>query len=301
MGAEYFKLILVGGIGRSGTSILAKALASTQKTEFFYEPPVFMYFLETLGTIDLHSYDWKSFVHTLIYKDLMKGALSGRALNLNRHDISSVYNYKSPEEIERRFASSFRQGELADRISQSNGVIKVLDAIYQLDKLQPLLPGLKSVVILRNPVDAGRSIKQKEWFSDGQLSVEAPEPLRLMRVKDGFRYPAFLSENEYPLWKSSSELERIAIYCSFHFKAFKEMRSNPDVIFVKYEDLTSKPEETFDHLLTNLNLQKGGRTQEILGSIAVQTKRDTAFENTFMSFTTAQESVEQYESLIELV
>ena len=298
MNPKMSQFILVGGIGRSGTSILAKTLASSKNSEFFYEPPVFMHFLENLNKLKTDSYDWKSFLNTLIFNDLMKGALSGRTLNLNRHDISSVYNYKEESEVSERFQESCRQKDLEELLKSSNGIIKVLDAIYNFEKLDSILPVFKAVIILRNPISVARSIQAKSWFSDESLGNKGAEPLRFMDRVDGFRYPLFLDKSEYGSWRSSTELERIAKYCHFHYQAFKLLTKNKNVTFIKYDDLVSSPNLTIRILYDKLNLEFGSKTSAILDSISLQSSLDEEFAMNYPNLRLGMASIDSYQELI---
>lgn len=294
------KFILVGGIGRSGTSILGKALASTRFTEFFYEPPVFMHLLEVFDCND-SSFDWKNFLETVLYKDLMKGALSGRSLNFNRNDISSVYNYKNEEEVKSRLESSFRQNQLSDLLNERTAVIKVLDAIYRFNKLQALLPVFKAVIILRNPIDTTRSILNKGWFSDQQLNASSPEPLRYTKYKNQRRYPAFIEENDYDQWDEYSEMERTAYYCKFHLDKFQDLISKGNVIFVRYEDFVENPHALFFQISNSLGLEKGLKTNDILDSIELKSDRDYNFAELFSKNEICLRCMDSYHKLLELI
>lgn len=289
-------VLLVGGVGRSGTSILSKLLATTEKSEFFYEPPVFMHLLESFSSWKEND-GLKELLESIIYKDLLKGALSGRALNLNRNDISSVYNYKSEEEIKGRFVSSYRQEQLEAEISASNAVIKVLDNICNFSNLTDILPIFKAVVIIRNPTDTAKSLKVKGWFSDNQLSVNAPEPLRQMKVKNGRRYHLFLDDKDYEMWDNMTELDRIGFYYKTHFEKFSKSSNNSDLVFVTYNALTEKPAETFEWLCDTLKLKGGPKTSEILNSIGVNRPLTKDFEKVFRSSKYAESCFDLFESL----
>jgi hypothetical protein len=290
--------VLVGGIGRSGTSILAKTLASTKNSEFFYEPPVFMHFLETLDSIN-KSYDWSGFLKTLLINDLMKGALSGRALNLNRHDISSVYNYKNENEIKERFSSSFRQVDLEKRLMSSSGIIKVLDAIYRFDSLQKINPIFKAVIIIRSPMDVAKSILDKGWFSESNLNASAAAPLRTMNIDSNFRFPLFLNKHEYSSWRRSTELERVITYCLFHLNEFLKLVEKPNVYFIDYSSFVAEPKPTFDRLIGQLDLENGPKTAEILKSISSKTNHDMCFQEKFISCSGGPEVLKVYDYLFK--
>lgn len=274
--------ILVGGVGRSGTSILAKLLASTRNSEFFYEPPVFMHILEDFKNWAKYSRS-RGILETILYKDLMKGALSGRALNLNRNDISSVYNYKDDSEIESRFIGSFRQDQLKGHLKESSGIIKVLDNIQNFQELNNIVPVFKAVVIIRNPVSTAKSLLNKGWFSNNQLDTSSPEPLRPMIVKNNRRYHYFLHEEMHDKWDHFSEMERVGYYYQYHFSSFKNLLNDENVMFIRYESLIEKTDKVFNDLLKKTHLTLGAKSKLILNSVKFQTSNDSKFESEFMS------------------
>jgi hypothetical protein len=271
--------VLVGGVGRSGTSILAKLLASSQEAELFYEPPVLMHLLEIMNDLPKEM-DWSALFNTLINKELMKGAISGRALNLNKHDISSVYNYKSEPEIHARFKESFRQDSLDSLLEDKVALIKVLDNIHNYQFLKSYVENLKAVIIVRNPMDTCRSIMSKGWFSDDQL-IEATSPARYMKIYRGYRIHAFLEETFYDEWLGMEEIDRITYYYYWHYNQFIEMVDLPEVYLVRYQDLLDSPSATAEKVLKSLKLHEGEKFSEILRTIRLQNTTGNAFKSVF--------------------
>lgn len=294
------RFLLVGGIGRSGTSILSRLIASSDKAEYFYEPPVFMHLLEELDQLP-SNYSWLEFIKTILYDDLMKGALSGRSLNLNRNDLSSVYGFKDETTIEKRFQGSFRHSTLESQINKSVGVIKVLDNIIRFEGLASILPVFGAIIIVRNPIDCARSILSKQWFSDKHLSASSPASLRKMKVHEGFRYPSFLLESEYAKWLNSTELERILIYQEKHILAFQKITKNKDVLFVLYDDLLSDAEETYKRISSRFKLAPGKKTTEIIESILIQNTTDSGFNETFQAAEGGSEVMKGYNNLLKQI
>lgn len=294
------EFILVGGIGRSGTSILSRLIASSKGAEYFYEPPVFMHLLEKLDQIR-NDLGLPELLETVLYNDLMKGALSGRALNLNRNDLSSVYHYKDNKSVEERFKESFRQEDLEQRMRNSFGVIKVLDSIHRFDRLQLLLPVFKAVIVLRNPIDSSRSILAKKWFSDEHLSPTSPSPFRLMNVIDNIRTPTFIRSDEFEKWRNSSELGRVLMYHQRHISEFYRIASNENVSFVTYESLVNNTRDAFIGLANKLTLSAGPKTEEILESIELKSTRDEDFSEIFYATDDGPSVMESYNKLLSYI
>lgn len=259
-------LILVGGVGRSGTSILGAILGSAKNTEFFYEPATFMFLLETAENWK-DQYQLRHLLRTLINKDLLKGALSGRGLNHNRNDLSSVYRYKTDEEIEERMKSSFRQDQLNDAIVKTNAVIKVLDNIANVDSLSSHIDNFKRVVVFRKPVDTVNSILNKSWFSNQSLSIESPEPASFTHEYHGFRIRTFINKEDQDRWITLSEVDRALFYYNSHFQKFLNMHNNGDVFFIPFEKLVHSPFSCVEKLFLDLGLNFGNKTQGLVNEV----------------------------------
>lgn len=260
------KTIIVGGVGRSGTSILSLLLATAHKSEYFYEPAVVYYLIDSIDNFK-DKEEWKKLFKISVCKDLLKGALSGRNINLNPNDNSSIYKYKTKKEIKQRHKKSYTQFEINKLVEHANAVIKLLDNIYKFRQVNELIKNVKAVIIYRNPVDTINSILRKGWFSDEQLKLSGPEPAREMVHFKGYRINKFVDRSMYDKWISMPEIDRISYYYQFHIEKFKELTKLEDVTMVSYDRLVDDPGYQKKVLFHTLHLKDGDMTAQVLNSI----------------------------------
>ena len=83
--------VVLSGSARSGTSILAAAVASFNNFELDYESPTLLPLLTSGNHVDSETFRliWASHVHKKVVID----ALAGRSLNLNPHEESSAHRF----------------------------------------------------------------------------------------------------------------------------------------------------------------------------------------------------------------
>ena len=261
------ELIVLGGVGRSGTSILGKLVGSLKDVEFFYEPKTVDLLFSKIDDIDAEC--WKALFKRNIYDDLLINSLAGRYINTNRHDISSIYNYKNEDEVFERLSRSHTQDELDALAGDSIIAFKLLDSILYMDKVQQYFPKLRALFIVRNPVDTINSLLRKQWYSDSSLSIDSPEPASVYRVHNSMRVPRFVSDDDLDLWVALPEHQRYGYYYSFVLKKMCKFLDR-DNLFIGYDRLLSKKDIVLNKILSHFHLHAGGKTDEVLSSIEHQ-------------------------------
>ena len=258
------KLIVLGGVGRSGTSILGKLVGSLSNVEFFYEPKTIDLLFSKVNDIEAES--WKALFKRNIYDDLLINSLAGRCINTNRHDISSIYNYKDEGEVSLRLSRSYPQDELDALANKQVIAFKLLDSILYTDRVQQHFPNLRALFIVRDPADTINSLYRKHWFSDKSLSINSPKPASVHKVHNSFRVPSFVGESDFDLWVSLSEHQRYGYYYSIVLKKMREYLDG-DNLFVSYDSLLRKKEIVLENILSHFHLSMGGKTGQVLSSI----------------------------------
>ena len=147
--------IIIIGSGRSGTSILGNIIHSFKNVEYAYEPPT----LEILfPMIDEMPKDiWKQIYEIFLYEEFLHKAIAGRNINLNRNDISCIYNVKSKEEIETRLSKSFTRFEIEGLIDNKVIAYKYVGS-FNILKLIDYYPGTRIIEVYRDPNSTINSI-----------------------------------------------------------------------------------------------------------------------------------------------
>ena len=268
---------LLTGPMRSGTSVLGKIIGSFDGVEFFYEPMTFI-------TLLLNK-ECRFLLEDYIYYDLLMASLAGRNLNLNSHDDSSVYNYKSKKVIEERLSRSWS----TDMIHESNQdvfcLVKYPSYINQFAEYESNRFKVKKIFIFREPVGTILSLMKKKWFNESVLTLGLRGEFKQL---EGKHVPLWLADTEVDLFWNLDEMGR----CLFYYtKTLKEYTHNFDVV-VSYDMLCNEPKRTVNGLLKKLSLKRGDLTNKLIEelrpeqikSLKISKKNEHLFEEAMSSY-----------------
>ena len=87
-----------------------------------------------MGINDLKKNNWKLLFDTYLYEDIFLGSLSGRSINTNLLDDSSIYKIKSNAEIKNRLNKSVSKLDLEKNVLKYKLALKILDMPILLEK-----------------------------------------------------------------------------------------------------------------------------------------------------------------------
>nr|WP_319395136.1 sulfotransferase [uncultured Desulfobacter sp.] len=257
--------IIITGSGRSGTTILGKCVHSFDKVEYIYEPPLLVSLMPLINQISMEQ--WRLLYETYLYEDFFCNTFMGRSINCNRIDDSSIYRVKSAEDVERRLNSSLRKLEIERLTAESVIAYKFPGALPYLHKVTQYYPNSKVIIIKRNAVETINSLISKKWYSDDILKGNLHWPYRM---KDGFRIPYWVRENDALKWVNMSEVDRCAYY---YITANEDAETIEKKIEIRYSELLDDPLRIIQDLSKRLNLNFGPKTKEIINDIAPTTKK----------------------------
>lgn len=254
------RAIIVSGTGRTGTTILGTILHSMEGVEYAFEPPILCALLPLIDTIPKS--EWKLLYATYLYEEFLINAVSGRALNCNRDDVSSIYRAKGTSFVEDRLSRSIGKMQAVERAHISRPVYKLPDIIPYLPRLCEYYPGTRVVLLHRNANDTLNSVVKKRWFDDETLRTGL-----LMwpnRVVNGIRIPHWVAEEDIGSWVEADELHRAAYY---YLRGVKPAAQVPNRIVVRYDDLVQDPAAVVARLALTLGLSYGEKTVELIRTI----------------------------------
>ena len=162
------RAVVLSGSARSGTTITGKLLHSMKGVEYIFEPPTLFSLFALAETLSDET--WGLLYETYLYEEFLVDALSGRALNCNRADASSIYKVKVAEEINARLEHSLPRERAEELAHRAVPAYKVPDVVPLLDSLIQRYPETRLVLMRRDPVGTFHSLKNKGWFTDHALS-----------------------------------------------------------------------------------------------------------------------------------
>lgn len=255
--------IFICGCGRSGTSLMSRLIATHERVELCFEPPLIhrlIYFSKMLKPES-----WGELFEAYIFTDAFMGAVAGRNLNFNRHDQSYVLALKSKEEVEARLSRVARRADLAEEAAKRTLCVKVTDALLQIRTIKSLYPGMRFVVMCRNANDTIASVVGQGWFSDRSISDTAADNTLPMRIHRGLNVPLWVEDEEVDSWLSATEVERATLY---YIKLNSMLLENMHLaVVVHYDKFVKRPQQVAGTLREVLALESSERTKDLIETI----------------------------------
>ncbi|MEZ0317551.1 MAG: sulfotransferase [Methylophilaceae bacterium] len=251
--------LVISGSGRSGTTIIGKLLHSMQGVEYAFEPPLLVTLLPLIQELDEIS--WKLLYETYLYEDFFISSLSGRAINTNRADDSSIYQVKSDDEINSRLNYSIRKQEAEKSAESATIIYKLPNVVPFLPKLADYYPDTRFLIMKRDAVGTINSLIQKSWFSDVNVCTSMVWPYRSY---GDVKIPSWVRKNDDALWLDMSEIDRCAYY---YILVNEDVSKISNRIELSYQALLLDPQATAHSLAQSFGLNFGTKTQSIIDSI----------------------------------
>lgn len=196
---KFFKdrVIIISGVGRSGTTILGKIVGSMKNCLYFFEPAIMKYFpvtpdlqatLCTIWNSDLK----QSFLATL-FEDYILPSVQGRNLNINVQDDSYWGHYQEYSDLRKRFVLTSRLSALKwlEKNKDIKFIFKVNESQYLYNVYADLFEGMKLLYVYRNGIDVVNSMIKKGWYKDDY------EPIDIYETINGIHIPIWIKNNKY--------------------------------------------------------------------------------------------------------
>lgn len=249
--------IIISGAARTGTTIFGRLIGSFKNTEYSFEPPFLISLLSKINSIKKNN--WKLLFETYLYEDIFLGSLSGRLINTNLVDDSSVFKIKSNKEIKNRLNKSVSKLNLEKKALKYKLALKVLDMPILLEEFVKYYPKTKIVIIKRDPFDTINSLFKKKWFNESNNDNNQIWPFYIIRKK---KIPYWVPKKDAGMWLDLDEINKCAYYYILNYK-----KKHKKAQYYSYEKMISNPNQFSEKLSKDLNLKYGTRTKKIIKSI----------------------------------
>lgn len=251
--------VVISGGARNGTTIVGKFVHSLKDVEYFFEPASINSLFPLIN--ELPEDKWKLLYESGLYEEMLINAVTGRNLNCNLEDDSSIYKVKEREDIEQRQAKSFSKAEAKVAAASKTVAYKHPNIVPYLPKLVSYYPGSKVILMRRNPSDAISSIILKQCFNDEDL---LGWPARLYKDK---KIPFWVKESDVELWMELNETDRAGYYYIQMMQAYADVENK---LIIDYEQLVGQPQEVANKLSEFIQADITEKTKEIVSSIYVR-------------------------------
>lgn len=251
--------ILISGSARSGTTIVGKLIHSFETIEYVFEPPALIALFPLINAMPRHHWDY--LYEAYLYEEFLINAVSGRSINTNRADDSSIFKLKDEEEIERRLNRSWTKGAATRRALDSRVAYKIPNIACYVPELCRRYPGMAVIMMVRNAVETIHSLMAKNVFTPGHPSSTLPWPFRII---ENVRIPYWVRIGDEKLWNELNEIDRYAYY---YIRMNENVGGSSQQFVLKYSELVNSPFVVSKKIADFLGLAFGKRTEAIIASI----------------------------------
>lgn len=259
------KSIHIVGATRSGTTIFEKLISSLKNVECFDEPAMLRVLMPLIN--NLSEEEFKILFEGYLFEERLMYSLPGRNLNLNKHDMTSIYNSKPLKEINSRLNKSYRRMEIFPRALKCSIAFKQVEIGDYLKPLSKCYPKMRSILLIRSPIGVINSINQKEWFGNKQLFGNSGKWFFKKGVN--WNLPDWLKKEDIKKFINYNQSNRALMYYKSEYKNFLSClkSKNYKPIIIDYDDFTKNPDFIFKKTVKNIGENYGKLTRKILKTI----------------------------------
>lgn len=266
------KPILIIGATRSGTTLIENIISSYKNIECFDEPPILTVLFSNIKLIKKKIF--KFLVDTYLFEERLMFSISGRNINLNKKDQTSIFKSKGKKEIMNRLIKSHRRLEILKRINKYKIAFKLVDVSNYILELTSYFKQSKIILIIRNPEKVINSILERKWYSDGQINNNQGHSGKWLFKKNTKKnLPLWLDKNSINRFLNENEATRCAMYYLSEYNNFKKLskkRNKKDVILIDYDDVISNPLKFKKIISKRLRLKATTQTKTLVKTIKPQ-------------------------------
>tara|TARA_X000000950_G_scaffold243020_1_gene297796 strand:+ start:16873 stop:17793 length:921 start_codon:yes stop_codon:yes gene_type:complete len=250
------KTIFIIGAPRTGTSYFGNLFGSFKNVEYFHEP----YFINNLLNYsdELETKTFKNLFYTYMHEDLYFNSLTGRSINTNLKDISSIFNYKSKKEIEQRFNQNNSRQKILNKYKSNRLIIKSIYPITKFKKSTNRINEFNTIVIYRNLNDTLNSMVKKKWFENNENYKLMGE---LYQSKNNKNYPIFLDKLDFSFWDDLDVINKCAYYYYIHYR---NINFHKKLFLIDYDGYEKKMFEIISLCKSKFGLLDGTKTKKII-------------------------------------
>jgi hypothetical protein len=257
--------ILISGSARSGTTIVGKLIHSFASIEYVFEPPALIALFSLMDILPRQQWDF--LYQAYLYEEFLINAVSGRAINTNLADDSSIFAVKSEDEIMHRLKRSWPKVAASQVAANSRAAYKIPNIVSNIPELQIRYPGMSVIMMVRGALETIHSLLEKHVFTPGHPNSELPWPFRLIGSE---KIPYWVRMGDEALWLELNEIDR----CAYYYIRMNEGMAAAERKFVlKYTDLVRAPLNVAHQLAEFLDVEFGDKTESIIDTIKATGKK----------------------------
>lgn len=242
------RIIVITGVGRSGTTQLGKILGSMTPTHYIFEPAIFKLMLP-LNVIETATLLQES-IRAVFFEDYCLPITSGRSTNMNPNDWSYTPDYVTKSDMEAQWKLSRRQDAIEYiRDVRPYWIIKSPETLSLMPVLDNIFGNVQYIHIIRNGLDVVASAIKRDWYSNEYMGNYCSDGKIIEWVLEGHNtcnIPWYVADEDLKLFEEIyTQITRAAYVWRCMTQAGMSYGIlNPErYIEIRYEDMCRDPAE----------------------------------------------------------
>ncbi len=266
------RLVIITGVGRSGTTILGKLLGSLRPAFYLFEPALMRLLPFLLHAEPRQQETYATVIRAVLFEDYFLQAMHGRSLNFNPRDDSYYGNALSLQEVEEQWRVLSRRQDVLRQIQERPPLFAL-----KIPEFQPLFSTASRIAagtvllhIIRNGNDVIASSLKRGWYSDAFLKEGLIEWVRKPVSEQECPAPWYLDSESsalFPRW--NQETRAASIWRQLTAAGLDYAASHPtQCISLQYEEFARAPEAIAERVAGQYGLETTEITRRHLSAVA---------------------------------
>lgn len=262
------RVVIVTGVGRSGTTILGKIIGSMEPAYYLFEPAI-MKLLTPMGTPQV--------LRAILFEDYFLNEVHGRG-NANERDWSWQCNHYSVDDIMERRATLRRRSDAMLLIEAEKPFFIIKNPEFQrlFRTVERAFPGVRFVNLIRDGLAVVSSAMERGWYTDDFCNMAMVEWMMEGEVNQPFYADAV--PDDWAKWNPETRAAcvwRSLMTLGDEYARSVSNTSSSRIIQFKYEVFCETPQPYIDDISNWLGLDQTALTAKHIASIKEHKPRPT--------------------------
>lgn len=264
-------ILIISGVGRSGTTILGKIAGSMRGACYIFEPAMIK-LLPFMNVMDpSNSSAYTVLFKSILIEDYLLPALQARSLNFNREDDSYYGNYMDEKTVRKRWKSLSGRNDLRGYFDSGRIIFVIKTPEFQplFPLAKKMFPGAGFMHIIRNGVDVVSSSIARGWFTDRYMRSSIVDWVEKSEKRKKCNSPWYLDEESKDHFDGWDALTRAAcVWRSLTEQGMEFCRRNgKSSLEFRYEDFVRSPADFTGKIEKKFKMKKTRITERHMRSV----------------------------------
>jgi Sulfotransferase family len=162
------RVLIITGVGRSGTTILGKLIGSMRPAFYLFEPAILSLMPLLIEQLRDERPQATQLMRSVLFEDYFLQLIHGRTLNFNSRDDSYFGNYFQTADVEQRWQEMPRRQDVMAYLEKTKVIFLMKMPEFQplFEVTEAIFPNPRFLHIIRNGLDVVASSLKRGWFTD---------------------------------------------------------------------------------------------------------------------------------------